>query len=131
MSDPCVVNVVVESAKVFQIKVQQQAAAKITVQEPVTKIIRVLEGPAGAAGTSRTTKAGVISGGSFSGTPKKYAVLFTTPFADATYVLAVTSTDSRLWTYESKAASGFTLNANAGAALVGEVSWTAMVSGET
>lgn len=139
MSVSCIVKIILDPAPATKIRVVETPTQVKLVPGPI-KVVNVLEGPkgdigpqgpAGAPGTSRTTKAGVIPGGSFAGSPKKYSVVFATPFPDATYVLAITSTDSRSWTYESKSAAGFTLNANAAAALVGEVSWSAIVAGET
>lgn len=133
MSAACAIKVTIVDAPKTKV-ILQEVPIQAKIIEETTQVVTVFEGargPTGAAGSSRVTKAGVIAGGAFAGSPKKYAVVFSTPFADATYVLAVTSTDSRSWTYESKTANGFTLNANAAAVLVGEVSWTAMVAGET
>lgn len=88
-------------------------------------------GPAGPAGISRPIKTGLIAGSSFSGSPKKSAVVFTTPYDDTNYGIALSGTDSRNYTYELKTAIGFTINANASAVIAGEVSWTTMTTGET
>lgn len=89
-------------------------------------------GPQGPPGTSSLAlKAGVIAGGSFSGSPKKYSIVFATAFIDTAYGIALTGTDGRSYTYESKTASGFIINANANTAISGEVSWMATASGET
>ena len=73
-------------------------------------------------------KAGVVSGASFAGSPKKAAISFTA-FPSTSYAITITGADPRTWTYESKATTGFTINANANAAFTGEVSWTAILSG--
>lgn len=88
-------------------------------------------GPAGPAGVSRTIKTGVVSGASFSGNPKKYSVVFLTPYLSTAYTIDLAGTDSRSYTYESKLATGFVINTNANAAISGEVSWSTTVSGET
>jgi hypothetical protein len=78
---------------------------------------------------ANTVKGGVVTSGSFSGNPKKATVTFSSAFADATYTIGITGADARTWSYESKTASGFTINSNANAALTGEVSWQATASG--
>lgn len=60
---------------------------------------------------------------SFSGTPKKASVTFSNPMPDTDYTITVTSADVRVWTFESKATTGFTLNSNSNQALTGEVHW--------
>jgi hypothetical protein len=108
-------------------------------------IIGETSGQAKAAGTSEKyaradhvhgnsflkDKAGVVTGASFSGSPKKYVVVFSAAFADADYAISLGSLNNRSWTYESKTAAGFTINANANTALSGEVSWSASKSGES
>lgn len=76
-------------------------------------------------------KSGLIAAGTFSGSPKTAAVVFTTAFANANYSIAIRSIDNRSWTYQSKTATGFTINANANQALTGEVTWMAEANGET
>jgi hypothetical protein len=80
---------------------------------------------------STKPKSGIISGGSFSGSPKKYSVVFTTPFIDTKYSIEINSGANRLWSYESKTANGFTINANANTAFIEEVSWFATQIGES
>jgi hypothetical protein len=77
------------------------------------------------------TKSGSVAPASFSGNPKKYAVVFATPFSSTSYEIHITGADSRGWSWESKTASGFTINANANQALTGNVDWSAIFSGET
>ena len=76
------------------------------------------------------TKAGRVAAITFTGNPKKATVTFATAFASANYTVTITGLDSRSWTYESKAAGSFVINANANAALTGEVSWQAQLDGE-
>lgn len=59
----------------------------------------------------------------FSGNPKKAAVLFTTPLPSTDYTITITSADVRVWTFESKATTGFTINSNSNQGLFGEVHW--------
>lgn len=76
-------------------------------------------------------KAGQVLAGSFSGTPLKATVTFGAAFGSSAYAIVITGIDARLWTYESKGTGGFVINANADAALTGEVSWHAILTGET
>lgn len=75
-------------------------------------------------------KAGIVSSGSFSGTPQKATVNFTTGWPDTNYTIVVLGIDERAWTYENKTTSGFVINSNANQPLTGEVSWIAIRSGE-
>jgi len=59
----------------------------------------------------------------FSGNPKKATVLFTTPLPSIDYTITITSADVRVWTFESKATTGFTINSNSNQGLFGEVHW--------
>lgn len=90
-------------------------------------------GPPGTGGGGRVTKAGVVVGADFSGSPKIAAVTFATAFTDSTYVISICGTDGRTYTYdyETKTPTGFIINSNAAAVILGEVSWVAMASGET
>lgn len=75
-------------------------------------------------------KAGRVLAGTFAGNPKKATVTFTTAFPSTNYTVNVTGADARSWTIESKAAGSFVINANANAALTGEVMWQAQIDGE-
>lgn len=77
-----------------------------------------------------TIKGGRVSAGSFTGSPKKYSVVFNTPFVANTYSVNITGADARTWTIESRLATGFTINSNANQALTGEVYWQAQFDGE-
>jgi hypothetical protein len=76
-------------------------------------------------------KSGVVAAGTFTGNPKTAAVTFTTAFPNTSYSIIITGLDSRVWTYSSKATTGFTISTNANQALTGEVSWQAIANGET
>jgi len=69
---------------------------------------------------------GSISAASFTGNPRKYTVSFTYPFANTNYRISVTGQDTRIWTFESKTASGFTISSNAATALTSTVDWSAV-----
>lgn len=85
-----------------------------------------------AIGGARLFKSGLSAGSSFTGNPKKLAITFSTPFADANYNISIMGDTARTWTYESKTAAGFTINANANTALTGaEISWSAFNIGES
>ena len=75
-------------------------------------------------------KAGVVAGASFSGSPKTFAVVFASAYADAAYAIHIASTDGRTFVYASKTSAGFTISAQANQAITGEVSWTCTKSGE-
>jgi len=74
-------------------------------------------------------KSGIVASGSFTGNPKKATVTFSSAFSTTNYAVTITGIDARSWTYESKATTGFTINANANANLTGEVSWDAIENG--
>lgn len=76
-------------------------------------------------------KAGMVSGSTFAGNPKKAIVVFSEYFPDNNYSVTVTGTANRTWTIESKTLSGFTINANANPAFSSsEVYWDATEDGE-
>lgn len=87
--------------------------------------------PSGGGGSSRIMKANVVTGASFAGSPKKYIVTFTDDMPSASYVITISGTDSRNYTYEAVTVSGFTINTNATTAIGGSVSWFVTVTGET
>lgn len=76
-------------------------------------------------------KAGTVAAGSFTGNPKKATVTFAAAFPDTNYAIVITGADARSWTWESKAAGSFVINANANAALTGNTDWIAIYNGET
>lgn len=82
-------------------------------------------------GGARVIKSGTIAAGSFVGTPRVSAVTFSTPFANTNYSIAISGANSRSWSFQAKATTGFTINSNANGALSGEVTWTAIDYGET
>ena len=77
-----------------------------------------------------TKKVGVVSSGSFVGTPRKYTVVFSRPMSSVTYGVFICGNDQRSWTYESRTVNGFIINTNANQALTSDVSWAAFNVGE-
>lgn len=75
-------------------------------------------------------KSGIVAGGTFAGNPKKATITFSTAMPSTNYSIFISGTSARTWTYEAKTVNGFVINANANAALTGEVSWQAILNGE-
>jgi hypothetical protein len=90
-----------------------------------------LVAPSSGSSSSGVIKAGLVSAGAFSGSPKKYTVVFTDDFPSTDYVISICGVDSRNFSYESKSISGFVINTGANAALSDEVSWEAVGVGES
>jgi hypothetical protein len=57
-------------------------------------------------------------------------VTFGTAFGNTNYSIAVTGEDARIFTVESKTASGFVVNTNSNTALTGTTYWTCTAFGE-
>jgi hypothetical protein len=107
-------------------------------------MVTVTAGQAKAAGSSEKysradhvhgngnllAKAGTVAAGSFSGSPKIYAVVFGTTFGSTNYSISIRGTDNRSFTWQSKLATGFTINSNANTALTGNVDWSIEAIGE-
>lgn len=98
------------------------------VNETVKKEVALREQVPSISGTM-LKESGRVAAGSFSGTPKKYSVTFSSPFPDATYAIQITGADQRSFTVESITASGFTINTHSGTSLTGDTHWTAMTAG--
>lgn len=81
-------------------------------------------------GGGSNLKSAVVAGASFSGNPKKFSVVFLTPYPDDQYAILLDGADSRSFTFESKTANGFTINTNAGTAISGDVVWFTSPLGE-
>lgn len=71
-------------------------------------------------------KAGKKSGASFTGSPRKSAVVFATPFSSLNYTVSFEGHDGRAWQIEDQTASGFVINSDAAQAVSGEVHWQAI-----
>jgi hypothetical protein len=76
------------------------------------------------------TKNNAIANTSFTGTPRKATVTFTTAFPNTNYSVVITGEDLRSWTIESKLAGSFVINTNSNAALTGATYWQATSYGE-
>jgi hypothetical protein len=87
-----------------------------------------------ASSISSSAKAGIVVPGSFSGTPKRATVAFTSPYASTSYSIVLTvltdGTKTFVTAVESKTVNGFVVNlgANNLANLV-EVGWHTMAIG--
>lgn len=82
------------------------------------------------ANNALLNRAGVVPGASFAGSPKKFTVAFTVAMPSANYAINITSGNNRTFTYETRTTAGFTINANANAAMAQDVSWEAIITGE-
>lgn len=76
------------------------------------------------------TKAGSIAYTAFGGTPYSASVTFSTAFPNTNFAVVITGEDARIWTIESKTASGFTVNSNSNTAVTGTAYWTCTAYGE-
>jgi hypothetical protein len=82
-------------------------------------------------GNTLTQKSGNVSGSTFAGNPKKATVTFATAFANTNYAITISSDTNRAWTWESKTAGSFVINANSNTTFnAGNVNWTAIQYGE-
>ena len=81
-------------------------------------------------GSGLTTKSNVVTSGTFTGSPRKAAITFTSAFANTNYAITITGDDARSWTIESKATTGFTINSNSSQAITGNTYWHAIAYGE-
>lgn len=77
------------------------------------------------------TKTGTILGSSFTGNPKTYDVIFTTPYPNVNYTISITGGVNRTFTYENKTITGFKINANANFAFTENVDWQTITIGES
>lgn len=82
------------------------------------------------ANNALLNRAGVVTSGTFAGSPKTAAVTFTTAMPSATYSVNITGQDARTWSYSGRTTAGFTISANANQALTADVSWDAIITGE-
>lgn len=82
-------------------------------------------------GTGLKIKAGTVTAGTFTGTPRKATITFGTAFASTAYAIVIAGTDNRSWSWESKSTTGFVISSNAATALTGNVDWHAVATGES
>ena len=76
-------------------------------------------------------KSDFVPGATFTGNPKTFAVLFTTPYPTTNYSISISCTEGRLWVPENVTPTGFTINSQANAPLVGTVYWSTIYQGES
>jgi hypothetical protein len=74
-------------------------------------------------------KAGTLTADDFSGSPQTASVTFADDFTDTEYTISISGEDPRIFSYQNKAVSGFTINTNSNADLLNEVSWIASPNG--
>lgn len=87
--------------------------------------------PVSGSSPTAALKSGILSPSDFTGTPRLATVSFSSDFQDENYVILIAGVDARIFTYQTKTASGFVINSNANGALTGEVSWFATSTGES
>ena len=82
----------------------------------------------GSLTSSTTTKSGIVSNSTFTGTPLNYQVVFTSPFINSNYSVTVTGGDARVWTVESVTVNGFIINSNSNTGLLYPTYWVATLN---
>lgn len=82
----------------------------------------------GSVTSSTTTKSGIVSNSTFTGTPLNYQVVFTSPFINTNYSVTVTGGDARVWTVESITVNGFIINSNSNTGLLYPTYWVATLN---
>jgi hypothetical protein len=82
----------------------------------------------GSVISTTTTKSGVVSNSTFTGTPLNYQVVFTSPFINSNYSVTVTGGDARVWTVESITIDGFIINSNSNTGLLYPTYWIATLN---
>lgn len=90
-----------------------------------------VDGTTSTATIGLRTKSGVVSGTSFTGSPKKYTVTFTNAYPNTNYAINITGGVNRTFTYESKSTTGFVINANANTDFTENVDWMTIGIGES
>ena len=75
-------------------------------------------------------KSGFVSGIDFTGNPKTYKVIFTTPYSNTDYSINITGVVNRNYTFQDKTAASFVINANANTSFTDIVDWTTIKYGE-
>ena len=82
----------------------------------------------GSVTSSTTTKSGIVSNSTFTGTPLNYQVVFTSSFINSNYSVTVTGGDARVWTVESVTVNGFIINSNSNTGLLYPTYWVATLN---
>lgn len=88
----------------------------------------VIAAGTGSVTSSTTTKSGIVSNSTFTGTPLNYQVVFTSPFINTNYSVTVTGGDARVWTVESITVNGFIINSNSNTGLLYPTYWIATLN---
>ena|ERR1035437_3710655 len=109
---------------------QMSALTSTTISATSVSATTITGDGTGITNVGLRIKSSGITASLFAGNPKKYTVAFVSNFATTGYSVTINAGDNRNWTYESKVTSGFTINANANAALTQPVLWTAIQNGE-
>jgi hypothetical protein len=86
-----------------------------------------------AAGTGTvtsltTSKSGIVSNTTWTGSPLNYQVTFTSAFPSTNYSVTVTGGDARVWTIESRGTTGFIINSNSNTGLLYPTYWIATLN---
>lgn len=118
-----------------QTKYISLSGGSITANTATVNIVRLNAVAAGAGGGSSFNglkgKSGAVTNTSFTGSPRKATVTFSSAFTDTSYGVVITGADLRSWTIESKTAGSFVINSNSSTALTGDTYWSATAYGET
>lgn len=77
------------------------------------------------------SKAGRVSGASFSGNPKITNITFETPFSGLSYSTSIIGNSSRSWSISNQTSTGFTINSNSNTTITGDVYWMCLNNGES
>ena len=75
-------------------------------------------------------KSGTVRGVDFTGTPLTLKVTFTTPYPDSDYSVSITGSVNRNFTFQSKTAASFIINANSSTSFSDDVDWSTIKYGE-
>ncbi len=81
--------------------------------------------------SSNPSKSGYVSGGSFTGSPKIYNVVFDVPFSSINYSTSIIGNSSRSWTISNQTTAGFMIESNSSKIIDGNVYWMSIGSGES
>jgi len=88
----------------------------------------VIAAGTGSVVSSTTTKSGIVSNTTYTGTPLNYRVIFTSSFPNTNYSVNVTGGDARVWTVENLTTSGFIINSNSNTGLLYPTYWVATLN---
>jgi hypothetical protein len=66
---------------------------------------------------------GIISGSSFTGSPKNVTIVFPNPFSNDMYIISVIGEDARIWSYNDKTPTSVIINSNSNQSLTGMMNY--------